>query len=191
MSQLFSADAPRLYTMPAGADFLNELARGLVDALDPKTDPQRLSDTLIYVPNARSARALSKALLAASGMKALMMPDIRALGGLEEDEPPASAEAALADLPPALPSARRIGELTTLVLAYYRAQKLDLPEVSALAAARELAGLLDQAALSSEDDTGVDWSKLEGLVEESQLAHHWERSLEFLKMLIHNLLLTQ
>ncbi|MEO1641986.1 MAG: double-strand break repair protein AddB [Pseudomonadota bacterium] len=180
---LFSSGAGEIYTMPPGADFLRELALGLIEALNPADNPQRLSDALIYVPNARSARALSKILLEVSGLPALMMPDIRALGGLEDDDPPASAETALADLPPALSPARRIGELTTLVLAYYKAQDLNLPEVSALAAARELASLLDQAALSSASESGVDWSKLEGLVENIQLAHHWERSLEFLKII--------
>ncbi|MEM7492744.1 MAG: double-strand break repair protein AddB [Pseudomonadota bacterium] len=180
---LFSSGHAEIYSMPPGAEFLSELARTLIEVLKPAQDPLRFSETLIYVPNARSRRALAEALLDASGLPALMMPDIRALGGLEEDEPPASAETALADLPPALSAAHRIGSLTKLVLAYYEAQALDLPEVSALAAARELAALLDQAALSSEGDDGVQWSELDTLVSETQLAHHWERSLEFLKII--------
>ena len=180
---LFTSGHGEIYTMPPGANFLRELARGLIEALDPANNPQRLADTLIYVPNARSRRALAKALLEESGLSALMMPDIRALGGLEADEPPASAETALADLPPAISAAQRIGELTTLVLAYYKAQGLSLPEVSALAAARELAGLLDQAALSSEPGSGVDWSKLNSLVSDTQLAQHWEQSLQFLNII--------
>ncbi|MEM1086592.1 MAG: double-strand break repair protein AddB [Pseudomonadota bacterium] len=180
---LFASGHAEIFNMPAGADFLRELARGLIKALNPADDPKRLSDTLIYVPNARSQRALARALLEESHLSALMMPDIRALGGLEDDDPPSSSETALADLPPAVQSAERIGGLASLVLAYYKAQDLNLPDVSALAAARELASLLDQAALSSDQDRGVDWSKLDDLVSETQLAHHWERSLQFLKII--------
>jgi ATP-dependent helicase/nuclease subunit B len=183
MSKLFASDGPRLYTMPPGVDFLTKLAEGLITALDPASNPQRLADILIYVPNARSARGLAAALLKASGLPALMMPDIRALGNLEQDEPPASAEAALADLPPAISSAHRIGELTKLVIQYFKAHELDQPATSALAAARELARLLDQAALSSTNESGVDWAALETLVTDHELSRHWEHSLEFLKII--------
>ena len=178
MDTLFSGDS-RIYTIPAGENFLDALAQTLSDQLGLRDNPEALADALIYVPNARSKMALVFSLIRASGRGACLLPDIRALGDLESDEAPPSAEAALADLPPAIESATRIGELTALVMAYYDAQDLNIPAPSALSAARELARLLDQAALSGD----VDWGKLEDVVSDRELAHHWKQSLEFLKII--------
>lgn len=179
MSKLFTPDAPRLYSIPAGANFLHALAETLADATGLRDNPEALADTLIYVPNNRSKTALAFALYAASGRGACLLPDIRALGDLQSDEAPPGVESALAGLPPAIPPAKRIGELTRLVLEYYHVQDLSIPAVSALAAARELAALLDQAALSGD----VDWAALDDIVEDKQLAHHWQQSLKFLKII--------
>ena len=179
MSALFAPDAPRIWSIAPGANFLDELARALAEATDLKANPQALADALIYVPNRRSERALAFALHKVSGRKACLLPDIRALGDLETDEPPPSAEIALADLPPALPNAQRIGELTRLVLEFYAARDLSIPAPSALSAARELARLLDHAALSGE----VDWDQLDDIVGNQQLAKHWQQSLDFLKII--------
>ncbi len=179
MSAPFAPDAPRIWSIPPGANFLDELARVLADATDLPANPMALADALIYVPNRRSVQALAFALHKASGRGACLLPDIRALGDLETDEPPPSVEAALADLPPALPDARRIGELTRLVLQFYHARGLTIGPPSALSAARELARLLDQAALSGV----VDWDSLDTIVADRQLAKHWQQSLDFLKII--------
>ena len=176
---LFAPGAPRLRTIPPGANFLNELARALVEEKDAAAHPDALADDLIYVPNRRSARALALAIYRAAGVKTLLMPEIRPLGDLENDEPPPGVESALADLPPALSGAERLGQLSRLVSAYYEKQGTPVPPASALAAAGELARLLDQAALSG----GINWDLLDTLVEERQLAVHWQQSVEFLKII--------
>ena len=178
-ARLFGNDAPRLRTIPPGANFLNELARALVTEKDVAAHPDALADDLIYVPNRRSARALALAIYRAAGIKTLLMPEIRPLGDLETDEPPPGVESALADLPPALSGADRLGQLSRLVSEYYDAQGTPVPPASALAAAGELARLLDQAALSG----GIDWDRLHTLVEESQLAIHWQQSVKFLEII--------
>lgn len=176
---LFAPGAPKLRTIPPGANFLKELARALAEETGLADNPDALADDLIYVPNRRSARALALALFDAAGGNTVLMPDIRPLGDLEQDEPPPGAEAALADLPPAVPSAERLGRIARLVSVYYDRQGKPIPPASAIAAARELARLLDQAALSGK----VDWDKLEGLVKDRQLAEHWRRSVEFLDII--------
>lgn len=173
---LFAPDSPRLWTIPPGVDFLAALAGTLVDASGLKSDPAALADALIYVPNRRSARALALALHRAAGTPTILPPDIRALGDLETEEPPSGAEEALAGLGPALSPARRLGALARLVMAFYAAREEALPVLSAIAAARELARLLDQAALSG----AVDWGNLRDLVTRSDLAAHWQASAEFL-----------
>lgn len=179
MSGLFASGAPHLYTIAPGANFLDELAHTLASETGLADNPEALADALIYVPNSRSKSALALALTRASGRGACLLPDIRALGDLETDEPPPSAETALADLPPVMPNAERIGQLTLLVMAYYERNGISIPAASALSAARELARLLDQAALSGD----IEWDKLKTIVPEGELAMHWRGSLRFLEII--------
>lgn len=179
MSRLLGPDRPKVYTIPPGANFLEELAEVLANETGLADDPEALADALIYVPNRRSERALAFALHKAGNREASLLPDIRALGDLETDDAPPSAETALADLPPVMSSAERIGRLTRLVMAYFESHGGGAPPASCLSAARELARVLDQAALSGE----VDWSQLKSLVTESQLADHWQHSVEFLSII--------
>ena len=179
MSSLFDPSGPRVFSIPAGANFLAELTDTLARETGLRDHPEALADALIYVPNRRSERALGFALHQAAGGQACLLPNIRALGDLETDDPPPSAETALADLPPVLSSAERIGGLTQLVMRYFEHTDRPLPAVSCLAAARELARLLDQAALSGD----IDWSALETLAPNAQLAQHWQQSLKFLEII--------
>ena len=179
MSLGFAEHDKRIFSIPAGADFLGDLADALVKEFDLANNPEALADALIYVPNRRSERALAFAVHRAAGGKACLLPMIRALGDLETSDPPPSAEAALADLPPVISPAERLGRLTRLVMAYFEATSAGLPAVSCLSAARELARLLDQAALSGD----VAWDELDTLVPNAELATHWQKSLEFLKII--------
>ena len=175
----FETDSAHVWTIPPGTDFLGALAKTLAAAFDLRNNPAALADALIYVPNRRSARALALALHKQAGGKTILPPDIRALGDLETDEPPSGAEEALAALGPALPSAKRLGELATLVMKFYDIRGLALPPASAIAAAGELGRLLDSAALAGD----VDWEKLPDLVANTDLAKHWEDSVMFLDII--------
>ena len=177
-ADLFLPETPKVWTVPPGANFLHALAETLAEATGLRDNPAALADALIYVPNRRSARALALALYEVGGAKPILPPDIRALGDLETEEPPSGAEEALTDLGPALPAARRLGALARLVMKFYTEQDIALPVASAISAARELARLLDSAALSDEPD----WSVLPELVEGDDLATHWKRSVEFLEI---------
>jgi ATP-dependent helicase/nuclease subunit B len=178
-AELFLPETPRVWTIPPGANFLGALAKTLAEATGLKDNPAALADALIYVPNRRSARALALALYEVGGARPILPPDIRALGDLETEEPPSGAEEALTDLGPPLPAAQRLGALAQLVMAFYDEREIALPPASALAAARELGRLLDSAALSQEH---VDWSGLGTLVEDDDLATHWQDSVRFLEI---------
>ncbi|KCZ93286.1 double-strand break repair protein AddB [Hyphomonas johnsonii] len=178
--RIFGADSPKVWTIPPGADFLRALAGTLAAETGLAGQPDALSDAIIYLPNRRSARALTLALYDAAGETPILPPDVRAMGDLESDEAPPSAETALIALPAALSPAKRLGALAAMVRQYYAANyRTDLPPASALAAARELSRLLDQAALSEQ----ADWSKLSDLVESADLAGHWHGSVKFLKII--------
>ncbi|MFN4185637.1 MAG: double-strand break repair protein AddB [Hyphomonas sp.] len=175
---LFGPDAPRIRTIAPGTAFVKELARALAAETSLAERPDALADAIIYVPNRRSARALSLALYDAAGEQTILPPDIRALGDLDSGEPPPIAEQALSGLAPPLSGARQLGVLATLVRHYYQsAMGTDLPPASALSAARELGRLLEQAAMSE----NADWSKLEAL-SLGDLAAHWSRSADFLRI---------
>lgn len=179
MTGPFDPAGPRVFSIPAGADFLGDMAQVLADELHLRENPEALADALIYVPNRRSERALAFALHKAAGGKACLLPMIRALGDLETSDPPPSAEAALADLPPMISPAQRIGTLTRLVMQFFQNTGSELPAVACLSAARELARLLDQAALSGD----VEWDKLESLAPNTELAAHWKQSVRFLEII--------
>ncbi|ABI78808.1 conserved hypothetical protein [Hyphomonas neptunium ATCC 15444] len=175
---LFGPDAPRIRTIAPGTAFVKELARALAAETSLATKPDALADAIIYVPNRRSARALSLALYDAAGEQTILPPDIRALGDLDSGEPPPIAEQALSGAAPPLSGAKQLGVLATLVRHYYQnAMGTELPPASALSAARELGRLLEQAAMSE----NADWSKLETL-SLGDMAAHWSRSADFLKI---------
>lgn len=176
---LFGPDAPRIRTIAPGTAFVRELARALAAETSLAQRPDALADAIIYVPNRRSARALSLALFDAAGGETLLPPDIRALGDLDSGEPPPVAEQALSGIAPPLSGTKQLGEITQLVRGYYRnALRMELPPASALSSARELLRLLEQAAMSET----ADWSKLADLNPGADLAAHWSRSADFLKI---------
>ena len=65
---IFSA-TPRIFSLPPSAAYLDELARGLVEATNAKTNPEALADALIFTPNQRAARELALALYRASAAR--------------------------------------------------------------------------------------------------------------------------
>ncbi len=175
---LFDASGPKVYSLPPSASFLDELARGLIDACGARTDPAALADAIIFVPNRRSARELSLSFYRELG-NGLIIPSIRTLGDVDEEDSAASIGAEALGLPPAVSTPRRRGALANLIQAWRRAQEQpELPPGSALAAADELAALLDQSAVSE----AIDWSELSNVELEAHLAAHWKVSADFLKI---------
>ena len=179
---VFSSPAPRLFTIPPASRFLKILADTLSQAVGLADNPAALAETLVYTPNRRAARALAQAFHESAlscGHGALISPDIRVLGDLEEDTTIAPMGASELDLAPPLPVAKRRGSLARLVQAWRAAEnELPLPPSSALAAADELGRVLDQAALSD----NASWDQLEQAVQESDLAQHWKISARFLSI---------
>lgn len=192
-----------LWEVPVGVAFLPALAKAVIagwplpnDMAGARADPFRLSRTRIYLPSRRAAKAARVALLDAAGGKATLLPDLRPLGAVAEDELAAllpngaAAQGALA-LPPAIDGTERHFVLARLLLAWSRARaqavdegddraairsNLDTP-AQALMLARALSDLMDEA-----DQHGLDWAALGQLVPDG-LAHHWQETLSFLAIL--------
>ncbi|WP_020181461.1 double-strand break repair protein AddB [Methylopila sp. M107] len=186
---------PNVLTIPAGADFLPTLARGLLDGevvpgFASRGDPIALADATIYLPTRRAARALRDAFLGALDGRATLLPRIAPLGDVDEDsdivEPLEEAET---ELPPAAAPFERRLTLATMVSGFARAldrsilalSPEDGPLVPATAAdAIHLAGDLERLVDAIETEE-VDVSGLGALVP-GEHDRYWAITQAFLKV---------
>ena len=166
--------APSVYTIPAGAAFVDGLASGLLH--EAGDDPLRLTDMLILMPNRRSCRALREGFLRVSGGRALLLPDMRPIGEVDEDELHFSDALPVVDtdLPPAIPALRRQVLLAELILRH-AADPVSPDQATRLAA--DLARLLDQIQTERLDFAGL------AAIVPDRYAEHWQKTLDFLRVL--------
>lgn len=180
-----------VFTIPSGAPFLDTLVGSILDgelvgSLSFRDQPFALADLTLYLPTRRAARAIRASFLSAAGGP-LLLPRIRTLGDIDEDE--ASVDLSWApDLPVAASAMERQLVLTKLVLGWSGAlvraaaalpdEELVVPASPADAArlARALGQLIDQV--------GTDRAAWAGLFSgvPADLARYWEVTLEFLKI---------
>ena len=177
-SRLFGKN--RFFTLPAGADFLGALSDTLIEITDARNKPEALSDVLIFVPNRRSARALAGRLFEGLGGQAILPPDIRPLGDAGDNDPALLGELASVDARPPMPPGARLGALARLVNAWHTNRGETITSAAAVAIAQKLAQLLDQAALAGQ----VEWEKLTTLLDGSDLAQHWQVSVDFMSIVM-------
>ncbi|MDE2014517.1 MAG: double-strand break repair protein AddB [Alphaproteobacteria bacterium] len=169
--------AANVFTIPAGAPFAGTLARGLKARLKADADPFALARATIFLPTRRAMRTLSDAFAHELG-GAVLLPEIRALGDVDEDEFLFDAALPDLDLPPEIAPLRRRLLLATLIERWDRRQrdgKLSFAQAAALA--RALASFLDEV-----ETQGADLAKLETLAP-AALAAHWAEVKGFLAIL--------
>jgi ATP-dependent helicase/nuclease subunit B len=172
---LFDRPGPRWCTIPAHRPFVEDLATGLLQALGG--EPEALADAVVLTPTRRGARALAEAFVKVGGQKAVLLPQIRALGDLDEGEPPFEPGDVALDLPPAITPSRRRYELARLVHDNESRIGRTLDAAGALEMADALGGFLDSCQIEEVDAL----SRLGGLVE-AEMAKHWEQSADVLKI---------
>ncbi len=186
--------APNLFSISATAPFLATLADAIVSGrLIPgvafDADPLALADTTIYLPTRRAARGLADALRARLGRAALILPAIRPIGDIDEEDILIDAEEASTDrllLPAAVPVLERRLALARLIRGWTQrlavadgaAPQIPLPQspADAVRLADDLARLMDAVEIE-----GVGWAGLATLVP-AELAAHWALTLDFLKI---------
>ncbi len=174
---LFAGGAPRVRSVPPSVGFLDLLADRLIEELSSPENAFALADTLVLTPNRRAARALIEA-FAARG-HAMLLPAIRPLADVEDDADVWGADPIALKVPPAIDPMRRRLELAQLIRAKDRAEGGVGDPAGAIAAADELCALLDAASAAEH----VDWGGLPALVGERDLAQHWARSANFLRII--------
>lgn len=171
----FTGEGPRWFTIPAHRPFLEDLAAGVLDWLGEET-PETLTDAMILLPNRRAARAFTEALANRSGGRPVLLPQVRPLGDLEEDDPPFSPGELGLDLPPAIaPLARRF-EMARMITERFDP---DLKPLAALDMADALGAFLDSCQLEEVQDPG----RVRTLVD-ADLAEHWRQSARFLELAV-------
>ena len=168
-------DDPRWFAIPAHRPFLEDLAAGVLDWLGDQA-PEALSDAVILLPNRRAARAFTSALSALSGDRPVLLPQVRPLGDLEEDEPPFTPGELGLDLPPAIAPLTRRFEMARLIV-----EKHDesLSPMRALELADSLGAFLDSCHIEEVQEP----ERIATLVEED-FAQHWQRSAKFLGLAV-------
>jgi ATP-dependent helicase/nuclease subunit B len=190
---------PNVRSIPSGTPFIPNLVEALLDGrliegFAPRVDPLALSRATIWVPTRRAVRALNTSFSTALEGRAALLPQIRALGDAESDDPFAEASrdafallagpsAAIGDVDCTLLLARLVeawtGRLKERQKALFSQADIIVPANSADAVglARQLGALMDSMATEERP-----WEALEGLAAEAgeDLQDWWKLTLQFL-----------
>ncbi|HYX46079.1 MAG TPA: double-strand break repair protein AddB [Sphingomicrobium sp.] len=162
-----------VYSIPSHRSFADALAAGLIARFG--REPLGLARGRILLPNNRAVRAVTEAFVRASG-GGLLFPRLIPVGDPEIDERVGGALGPISadDLPPAIEPMERLLRLASIVGAQGSSEDLRL--------AADLARALDALLIEELAPT-----KLRDAVSETtDLAKHWERSLEKLKLIYEN-----
>ena len=186
---------PNICSIPPGVPFLPTLVDALFDGSLVNgyipTDPLALAEVTIWVPTRRAARELAGEFVSRFDGDAALLPTIRTLGGIDEDD--IGLEAAADTLGeghnPIVSPAQRQLILSRLIYSWSQSlnqaqrelyQGADILMPSSLSDAvwfaAELARLMDTIATEE-----VEWSQLQDLVPQDH-ANWWQLTLEFLKI---------
>jgi ATP-dependent helicase/nuclease subunit B len=185
---------PRVFTIPASAQFvptlINALRDGtLVESFSDSSDPLALASATLYLPTRRACRLARDTFLDITGAKAAILPRIVPIGDIDEDEL-VFADAinpGVLDLKHELGGLERRLLLMQLVSRWAASQAMrregNAPLVannpaSALALADALARLMDDMTTRQ-----VPWDKLDTLVPAEHDAY-WQLTLQFLNEIV-------
>jgi ATP-dependent helicase/nuclease subunit B len=169
--------AANVFTIAASAPFAEILARGLIARLEAERDPLALASATIFLPTRRAARTLNETFARLLGGAALL-PVIRPLGDVDEDEALFDGIDGDLTLMPAIAPLRRRLLLAAMVRRWDRAKRDGrLTFAQAAALSRSLSGFMDEA-----ETQGADLSKLDELAP-AALAAHWSEVRDFLALL--------
>jgi len=163
-----------VFTIPSHRSFADALAAGLIARFGK--DPLGLAQGRILLPNNRAVRAVTDAFVRASG-SGLLLPRLIPVGDPELDERLGGALDRIdADepVPPAIDPTERLLTLASIIRGEGTAESLRL--------AADLARTLDALVIEE-----IEPAKLrDAVTETTDLARHWEKSLEKLELIYGN-----
>src|SRR3954452_10979590 len=165
-------ERPAVFTIPPHRSFADALAAGLIRRFGK--DPLGLASGRILLPNNRAVRAVTEAFVRASGT-GLLLPRLVPVGDPELDERLGGALDRIEDseaVPPAIDSGERILTLASIVRGAETSAE-------ALRLAADLARTLDALLIEEIAPTRL----RDGVAATDELAKHWEKSLEKLRLI--------
>ncbi len=160
---IFDAPGPRVFALPAGADFPAELVRGLQERLAGQP-PEAMAAVQLYVNTSRMRRRIVD-LFCANG--ASFLPRIRLITELGQ-------QTLMAGIPAAVSPLRRRLELAQLITPLIDADSSFAPRAALYDLADSLAGLMDEM-----QGEGVEPEDIAAL-DVSNHSDHWKRTQAFL-----------
>ncbi|WP_420434663.1 PD-(D/E)XK nuclease family protein [Hyphobacterium sp.] len=178
MSRIFDTPAPRVFTTPPQADFLQLLA-GTLKAEFGQT-PESLARVTVLTPTRRAGRALAAAFTRLDdGQQATLLPLIRPIGDVDADDPPFEPGELAGIAPEAINPVRRTFELARLILEKDKAQSGDMHPSGAIALAGPLAALIDDLETEETGDVTALGETLRSL-----LPAHLRESADFVSIVL-------
>jgi len=164
-----AADWPTVFTIPSHRSFADALAAGLIARFGKER--LGLAQGRILLPNNRAVRAVTEAFVRQSG-SGLLLPRLIPVGDPELDERIGGALDRIDEaLPPAIEPGERLLKLAALVRGEGSAESLRL--------ASDLARALDALLIEEIDPREL----RDAVTESSDLAAHWEKSLQKLQLI--------
>ena len=169
----------KIYNISSSCCFVETLAHKLLN--DYADSELNLAKVLILLPNRRACRSLSEAFVRLHGMKPTLLPQMRAIGDVDEDEILFNDKLNADDfmsVPSAISPLERTLLLTKLISV--RHQEFGIESVSlaqACSLAQELGNLFDNASMRN-----LNWQNLQNIVPENYAAH-WQETLKFLRII--------
>ena len=169
----------KIFNVSSSNCFVEVLAEKLLN--DYQDNVLELSKVLILMPNRRAQRSLSDAFVKLKGMTPTLLPQMRAIGDVSEDEIMLSGQNVqdeFVNLPEVIDPKERTMLFMRLIMSRYKdfgLEKVSLSQACSLAL--ELGGLIDTAQMY-----GLDWSNLRNLAPE-EYAEHWQETLKFLEII--------
>ncbi|MBR2922792.1 MAG: PD-(D/E)XK nuclease family protein [Alphaproteobacteria bacterium] len=169
----------KIFNVSSSNCFVEILAEKLLN--DYQNNILELSKVLILLPNRRAQRSLSDAFVKLNGMTPTLLPQMRAIGDVSEDEIMLSGQNVqneFVNLPEVIDPKERTMLFMRLIMSRYKdfgLEKVSLSQACSLAL--ELGGLIDTAQMY-----GLDWSNLKNLAPE-EYAEHWQETLRFLEII--------
>ena len=187
-----------IFSIPSGVPFLPTLVDSILDGTllgcvgSLSSSPFSLSDITIFVPTRRAMRELTRLFRERSDGSAILLPMIRALGSMDEDELyfsdfiPSGSELLFSGSPEPVSRLSRSLRLSVLIQHWARVMNqsgrrssgeiLTSSPSQAFEFAEDLSALLDQAT-----SEGVDWSQLDK-IDCGDYSQWWQRTQDFLRI---------
>jgi ATP-dependent helicase/nuclease subunit B len=167
-----TAAAPKVYSIPSGAPFVDLLAEGIVARVGD--DPLALAEATVLLPTRRACRSLQQAFLRRSGGQPTLLPRLSPLGELDAGDLSLTDEelpGVPLDLPGAMSALNRQMTLARLILS---AEGMSATTAQAVRLGADLGRLID--AVWTER---IGFDRLDALVP-ADYAEHWQTTLKFL-----------